>query len=161
MLLVCTRSSVSLKETRSVVHMYTLHFRLVALAEENPELQRRHRLAVIFNNVYNTVASCRGQSVPPLSLFVCWLLHQLACAHDCSSPTGCVSCGEFISLPQDRGCDRASTILLVLNTHAHIQRCTHSRGGKHIHTNVCYFLMCNLQLFMPSSGVCFGLLGTL
>lgn len=122
MLLVCTRSSVSLKETRSVVHMYTLHFRLVALAEENPELQRRHRLAVIFNNVYNTVASCRGQSVPPLSLFVCWLLHQLACAHDCSSPTGCVSCGEFISLPQDRGCDRASTILLVLNTHTHTYR---------------------------------------
>ncbi|XP_070207967.1 histone-lysine N-methyltransferase ASH1L-like isoform X2 [Littorina saxatilis] len=36
--------------------------RLVAFAEENPELLRRHKLAVIFNNVYNTIASCRDEA---------------------------------------------------------------------------------------------------
>lgn len=93
----------------------------------------------------------------------CLLLHQLACAHHCSSPTGCVSCGKFMSLPQDRGCDRASTILSVLNTHTHTCRGVHIHmwSQTHPHRCLCYFLMCNLQVFMPSSGVCFGLLGTL
>jgi hypothetical protein len=34
--------------------------RLGALADENPELLRLHRLAVIFDEVYNALAGCRG-----------------------------------------------------------------------------------------------------
>ncbi|KAL8615961.1 hypothetical protein ACOMHN_034637 [Nucella lapillus] len=43
----------SMNDNRSV------RTRLVSLAEENPELQRRHRLAMIFHNIYNVVTSCR------------------------------------------------------------------------------------------------------
>ncbi|XP_076465119.1 uncharacterized protein LOC143296954 isoform X2 [Babylonia areolata] len=45
----------SMNDNRSV------RTRLVSLAEENPDLQRRHRLAVIFNNIYNSVASFRDE----------------------------------------------------------------------------------------------------
>ncbi|KAK7486796.1 hypothetical protein BaRGS_00021943 [Batillaria attramentaria] len=43
------------------VHDRSVKTRLVALAEENPELQRRHRLAVIFNKIYSAVASFRDE----------------------------------------------------------------------------------------------------
>ena len=103
------------------------------------------------------------RSVSTSTVVVCLLLHQLACAHHCSSPTGCVSCGKFMSFPHDRGCHRASTILFVLNTHTHTHTEVHTHMWRqtHPHRCLCYFLMCHLQLFMCSSGVCFGLLGTL
>lgn len=52
----------SMKDVLSVDGMdRSVKTRLVALAEENPELQRLHHLAVIFNRMYRAVASFRDE----------------------------------------------------------------------------------------------------